>query len=149
MRDKWLMTIAVLAFAGTASAQTLTRGQLRGVVYDETKAALPGATVVLTNNDTGYSQTVVTGATGGYQFSQVPTGDYEILVTLSGFSTTQITGITINVGAALSYDISLGIASQTETITVEASGAPIDTGTGRREPADQRGSHREPASFRS
>ena len=129
MRNKWLMTIAVLAFADAASAQTLTRGQLRGVVYDETKAALPGATVVLTNNDTGYSQTVVTGATGGYQFSQVPTGDYEILVTLSGFSTTQITGITINVGAALSYDISLGIASQTETITVEASGAPIDTGT--------------------
>jgi carboxypeptidase family protein len=55
---------AALAWSATASAQTLESGQIRGIVYDETRAALPGAAVTLTNPATGFTRTQTTNADG-------------------------------------------------------------------------------------
>ena len=83
--------------------------------------------VTLTNVATGLTRTIVSNAQGAYTFAQIPTGTYEILVELSGFASTQVTGLQINVGAALTLDIDIGLAGQTEVITVEAAGGVVDT----------------------
>ncbi len=128
MKTRWVLALAVvLAFSGTASAQTLESGQVGGSVKDETGAVVPGASVTLTNTETGLTRTIVSNAQGAYTFAQIPTGTYEILVELSGFANTQVTGLQINVGAALTLDISIGLAGQTEVITVEAAGGVVDT----------------------
>ena len=119
---------AALAWSATASAQTLESGQIRGIVYDETKAALPGATVTLTNAATGFTRSVATNAAGAYSFAQLPTGTYGMRAELSGFAPTQVTGLVVNIGAALTYDLTMSLAGQKESVTVEAAVAPpIDT----------------------
>jgi hypothetical protein len=129
MKAGWALALLGVALAGSgaAYAQTLESGQLRGIVYDESQAVVPGATVTLRNVETGLTRTGVTGDTGTYNFAQIPTGTYELVVELSGFSPTQVTGLVINVGASLTYDVTVPLAAQTETVVVEASGAPIDT----------------------
>jgi len=126
---RWLAAAlgAALAWSATASAQTLESAQIRGVVYDQTKAALPGATVTLTNAATGFTRTVATNADGAYNFAQVPIGTYGMNAELSGFAPTQVTGLVLNAGGAVTYDITMGLAGQKEAVMVEASGAAIDT----------------------
>jgi hypothetical protein len=129
MKRRWLTAAlgAVLAWSASASAQTLESAQIRGIVYDQTKAALPGATVTLTNAATGFTRTVATNADGAYNFAQVPAGTYNMHAELSGFAPTQVTGLVASIGAALTYDITMGLAGQKEAVQVEASGAAIDT----------------------
>jgi len=129
MRRRWLAAALgmALASAATAGAQTLESGQIRGIVYDETKAALPGATVTLTNAATGFTQTRTSNESGVYQFVQIPRGSYGMLVALTGFASTQVTGLVVSVGAALTLDVTLKLQAQTETVLVEGTAAAIDT----------------------
>ncbi len=126
----WVATIALtLALSPLAEAQTLDSGQIRGVVYDETKAPIPGATLTLKNDQTGFTRVVVTSGAGAYQFPQIPVGDYKLLVELEGFDGIEVASLKISVGASLTFDFTLKLEIQTETITVEGSAAPIDTGS--------------------
>ena len=131
MRRKRLAILlgAALASWTNANAQTLESGQVRGIVYDESKAALPGATVTLSNAATGFTQTRTTNASGVYQFAQIPRGSYGMLVVLTGFAPTKVSDLVVNVGASLSLDVTMKVQSQAETVLVEASGAAIDTST--------------------
>jgi hypothetical protein len=56
------------------------RGAVRGTIYDPNKAALPGATVTITNTTTGEVRTASTGEQGEYAISALPPGLYEILI---------------------------------------------------------------------
>ena len=120
--------IVALAFAVPADAQTLESGQIRGVVTDETDAPIPGVTITLRNDATGFSRVVVTNDSGAYVLSQVPTGDYVMQVGLEGF-TNEVSDITVNVGSSLTFDFTLRVEAQNETIVVTADVAPIDTRT--------------------
>src|SRR5215470_9223131 len=64
-----------LAGIGTASASAQTiRGTLTGTVTDSTGAVLPGATVTVTNRDTGIETSTQTGLDGNYTFSLLQPG---------------------------------------------------------------------------
>lgn len=131
MRRGWLAAVlmATLAWSVPSGAQTLESGQVRGVVYDETKAALPGATVTLTSPATGFTQTTVTNEAGVYQFAQIPRGNYEMLVELSSFAPAKVTSLVVSVGSSLTLDITMKLQSQAETVEVVGSTAAIDTST--------------------
>jgi len=103
---------AALAWSATASAQTLESGQIRGIVYDETKAALPGATVTLTNAATGFTRSVATNAAGAYSFAQLPTGTYGMRAELSGFAPFKREGIVVESRSIVRIDISLSLNRQ-------------------------------------
>ncbi len=119
----------VVALVPSADAQTLSSGQVSGNVYDETQSPIPGATVTMRSSETGASRVAVTGETGAFQFLQVPTGDYAVLVELEGFDAVEVTSVDVTVGSSLSFDVTLKLEVQTETITVQGSTAPIDTGS--------------------
>ena len=73
-----------LCSASTAGAQDY-RGRLQGSVTDESKSALPGATITLTNDATGVVVARVTDAEGRYLFDFVDPGTYTITGELAGF----------------------------------------------------------------
>src|ERR1700722_2032970 len=53
-------------------------GRVGGSVLDSTGAVLPGASVKLTNVDTGATQTVTSGSDGNFSFAAVMRGNYKI-----------------------------------------------------------------------
>ena len=77
----------VLFCAGTSSAQ-LFPGRITGAVRDAQGAAVPGATVKLTNPSTGLERTVISDQNGEFNFPELALGTYTLTVTKDGFKTT-------------------------------------------------------------
>src|SRR5687768_16000288 len=82
-----LLTVAASFAAGASFAQSAD-GTVSGVVRDSSGAAVPGATVTVTNDQTKASQTGVSGADGSFSMTGLAAGDYTVEVQLRGFGTT-------------------------------------------------------------
>ena len=121
---------AILLAAPSATAQSLERGEIRGVVYDSSHGLVVGATVTISNPSTGYKRELTTDTTGSYDFAQLLPGVYKIQAEAPGFAATEITDVHIDIGASLSLDITLPVKGQTQTVVVSAeSTGPVDTST--------------------
>ena len=77
------VVLFALGLATNAATQSLY-GSLVGTVTDETGAAIPGATVTVTQAETNLSRSVVTNETGSYNVPNLLPGTYEIVVSLQG-----------------------------------------------------------------
>ena len=116
---KLLIALAVtMAFALTAVAQTNV-GRMVGTVSGP-DGALPGATVVVTDNKTGRERTVTTNDVGGFIVPQLEHGDYTVKVTAAGFKTFTINNVTIVGGQDYSLPVTLEVGQITEQVTVQA-----------------------------
>ena len=126
--------LAVLAFLfllGTgmislAHGQTETGG-IYGSVIDPTGAVVPTATVRLIDVDRGLKTEVATGNSGFYTFANVRPGHYKIEVEKVGFKTVRLNGITLNVQDNLEQNFKLDVGTASETITVTANTANVNT----------------------
>src|ERR1700704_1949727 len=72
-------------FVSPVLSQTF-RGRVQGVVTDETKAAVVGASVGLLNINTGVKVARQTGDAGAYLFDNVDPGTYSVSVEMPGFA---------------------------------------------------------------
>src|SRR6058998_2228945 len=124
-----LLCLAIFIMSGLTAIGQLTTATITGTVTDQSGAAVPGATVTLKNADTGISRTTLTGETGKYEVFSLPTGNYEVSASLSGFQTVVHTGIVLTVGqnAVVNFALQVGEVSQTVTVTGEI--AQIETTT--------------------
>jgi Ca-activated chloride channel family protein len=113
--------ISVLTLAVPSTAQQSV-GTLAGVVKDSTGAAVPGATVQITARGIG-PITRVSDSSGAFTFERVPTADYDITVTLTGFQ--RFTSrIRVKEDKTTRFDIVLQLGAVTETVMVQAETAP-------------------------
>src|SRR5258705_6380893 len=119
LRNRFLMFVAltVLSCAAPAYSQPST-GRLGGVVRDATGAAVPGATVTITNAATNATQTVTSSADGSYS-ANVPPGTYTVTVSLRGFGRQTRRELKVDGGAAAAADFALEPQLQ-EEVTVTA-----------------------------
>ena len=116
--------LAVLPFGiGSAFAQT-TSGSFRGTVTDQTGAAVPLARLRATNTGTGVWLEAVTNGSGEYVVPNVPPGVYDLKVTLTGFETLEMRGVTLLVNQTATVDLTLKPGSVTQEVTVTAQ-APL------------------------
>ena len=111
----------------TSWAQSVSSAQVSGVVRDASGGALPGADVTITKVDTGAVRSVVTGADGAYVFPNLPVGPYQLKVELQGFNTYQQDGIVLQVSSNPQINVSLAVGTVSETITVTANSAMVET----------------------
>src|SRR5687767_5281058 len=79
-------------------AQAVTVAQLSGTVMDESGGALPGVEVTVVNTGTGMTRFQITNEQGSYVFTNLPIGPYVLTAKLTGFSTFEQSGITLQVG---------------------------------------------------
>ena len=124
-----LILMAALVFipvARIADAQVIT-GTILGTVTDESKSALPGATITLKNVDTGQTRTLVTDPGGLYRAPGLSLGSYEVRAELAGFQPKVRKGLELTVGREAVVDFRLGLASVTETIVVQGEVSPVNT----------------------
>ncbi len=124
-----LAMLVILGLAITAKAQTPTSGALQGTVSDPSGAVLPGATVTLRNLATGASQTTTSGGQGGYQFSLLEPGEYQVSATARGFQTTVRT-VAVSIGQSTRGDLQLKVGAATQTVTVSSEAPLVQTNNG-------------------
>jgi len=120
-----------LALASSAflSAQTVS-GSITGTAVDPTSLPVAGATVTLTNNDTGIVETAKTAAAGEFTFVAVLPGRYSVTVEMKGFKKVEKTGFNMTAAERLSAgEFKLPVGDVAEAVTVDASGTPVQTTT--------------------
>ena len=104
--------------------QGAATGTIVGTVTDATAAVVPEATVTLTNQLTGISQSMQTNSVGRYEFTSLPIGTYTVRVEQAGFSTAEIPDIPLTVAARYAANVSLQLGEVTEVLEVAAQ-APL------------------------
>jgi hypothetical protein len=109
------------------AAQTVTTGNLIGLVTDAQKAVLPGATVVAVHVPTGTTYETVTQSDGRYSMLAVRVGGpYTIKASLAKFKTEERSGIDVGLGETQQVDFMLQVEGVAQTITVEAEAQVFD-----------------------
>jgi hypothetical protein len=114
-----------LAFSNLQAHAQSSFGQISGVIDDPTGAAIPEATVTITNISTQAKRTVVSDGGGNFIATNLPIGTYSIGVAKTGFRTAQQSGVTITADAKVTSNFTLPLGQATEVIEVQ--GGAIET----------------------
>ena len=120
-----LLLIAALALSGTAFGQGGDSG-LRGSVTDESGAVLPGVTVTAMSPALISPAVAVSDSRGSYRLLNLPPGEYVVESSLSGFATFRREGIVLRASVNLTVDVTMGISTVQETVTVTAETPMLD-----------------------
>jgi hypothetical protein len=123
------MAVAVLTVVCSIPvvAQTSGNGNITGTVKDSGGAIVPGATVVVTNTDTGVSRTLTTNGDGIYVANFLLPGHYEVDASAASFGKVQRKNLLLTVGEVLTIDAALPVSSVTSAIEVTADSPILDT----------------------
>jgi Carboxypeptidase regulatory-like domain len=117
----WIVAIVWhLALPTTAPAQDY-RARVQGSLADESRAALPGATVTLRNDGTGVAVTRTTNGEGRYVFDFVDPGKYTVVAELQGFRPIEQKNVVVQQRGDVTVDLTLAVGGLEERVTVEAS----------------------------
>ncbi|MGA9884481.1 MAG: carboxypeptidase regulatory-like domain-containing protein [Candidatus Acidiferrales bacterium] len=117
---------AAILFPILTNAQTQT-GTITGTVTDPSGAILVGASVTVTNEGTGVSQTTKTDAQGSFLISLLPVATYDVEASLSGFQTVVHKDVTLTVGATPVVDFKLPVGQATTSVTVSGEVSQVNT----------------------
>jgi carboxypeptidase family protein len=123
------LTLLIATFlTRLAMSQSLTSGDITGVVTDPAGAVISGASVTLISNATHAQQTQTTSAQGGYRFALMPPGLYTLSISAPNLQTSKQT-LTVTVGQAITSNVQLQLASTNETVEVSGEGGVVQTET--------------------
>src|SRR5580698_1695502 len=127
---RWALAFSfLLGISQPTFSQSRNTGEIRGTVTDTSGAVVAGATVTLSNIDTGETKDFVTNQDGIYDTVSTPAGNYNVTFTAKGFKKLVRGPFTLNVDV-ITENAALDIGAITETVTVEGNGVPLlDTET--------------------
>ncbi len=126
MRKPCLVVSLLLGAAVIGFAQTAT---VNGVVADSSQAVIAGASVTITNLDTGLRREAHTNETGSYTFPLLPVGRYRVEAAVSGFSPQSHPEVKLDVEQVVRLDFTLKPGAVSETVDVASSAALLDSET--------------------
>src|SRR5688572_28640641 len=118
-------TILTCFIALPAAAQQ--RGSIAGKILDAGGLPLPGASVTVTEQNTGFNRTVVTADTGAYSVPNLEPGLYTVTVEMSGFASIKQSDLRLTSGLNIPLDIKMQVAGVQEEITVTAQTPLVET----------------------
>ena len=113
----------VLVFAGTLCGQELAT--LKTTITDQTGAVIQGATVTVTNRQTGAKRTDITESHGLSVIPGLPPGDYDLTADAKGFGSKKVP-IVLTVGQIASINLTMGVTVK-EEVSVQDTVQGIDT----------------------
>jgi Carboxypeptidase regulatory-like domain len=127
-----LLALACVLVAAAPAAAQFDRGQISGTVKDAQGGVVPGASVVVTNTQTQITRNTVTDSSGFFTVPNLAPGRYDVGAELQGFKKALRTGVQLDAASALTLDFSLDTGALTESVTVTADTAALQTDTGLR-----------------
>ncbi len=119
--------ILVLALSAWAHAQGL--GTIVGTVTDPSGAVVPSAKVIVTQVGMGLTRSATADAQGYYVIPSLRPANYELAVEAAGFRRFTQAGITLLADQTATVNVTLQLGKTTESVTVEAAAAQVDTST--------------------
>jgi hypothetical protein len=105
----------------------VTTATLYGVVRDATGGALPGATISLVHQGTGFTREVISDGSGEFAVTALPSGRYTLKIELSGFKAFENAGLDLGAGQTVRQTFPLEVGALSEVITVSESVPLIET----------------------
>ena len=117
MACAWL--VGVLPAGAQAGA-----GEITGIVKDQAGAAVPGATITVTDTRTNLQRVAVSSGDGVYTAASLAPGDYRLDVELAGFKPVRREGVRLATGEKARIDFDLSVGDVREQVTVVGD-API------------------------
>ena len=120
---------AVLYLAvSSANAQSIYGG-VRGIVSDSQGSVVAGAKVILTDEATNSPRSVVSNATGEYNFASVTPSTYSVSAESAGFKRFERKGVPVATQQAVTIDIPLELGNVTESVMVTAEAPLLEAST--------------------
>jgi hypothetical protein len=121
-----LLALIALVLSAPLFAQQGT-SSIGGKVTDEQDAVLPGAAVVVTNEQTGIFREVTTSEEGTYLVTQIVPGRYRVVAKLTGFRSLERSGLILQVGTQMTINLALPVGGIEESVTVTGQSPLVDT----------------------
>jgi Carboxypeptidase regulatory-like domain/TonB dependent receptor len=116
-----LLCLALVQLTSQLAFGQIDQGSITGIIQDSSGAVVPNATVTLTSTDTGLTIQTHSDGSGGYTFSPVRIGNYQVSATATGFSTTTQQNLKVDVQQHAVVNLQLKPGSATETVEVTSS----------------------------
>ncbi|MGH9714662.1 MAG: carboxypeptidase regulatory-like domain-containing protein [Candidatus Acidiferrales bacterium] len=120
-----LVVFAFLVACVPAFGQTT--GGIRGEVKDPSGAIVQGATVTATQVSTASSRSSTTGQDGNFDIPELAVGTYSVTAEAQGFKKAVTKDVVVSIGHVNVVNITLQIGGSTDTVTVEANAAQVET----------------------
>ncbi len=120
MRRGILLCLALASLFSLPLVGQTVSGTIQGTVSDSSGAALPGVTVSMREQSTGFQRVVVTNDRGFYNAPFVPIGKYSVKAELQGMNPSEKTNIDVGLNFTRIVDFQLQMSGVAETITVTA-----------------------------
>jgi len=121
----FIAAVAVALLAGQLWAQS-DNGSIVGTVTDSTGAAIPNATIIVTDQATNRVVSVQSQGDGTYVVSALPIGNYKVEVAKQAFKAESIT-FSLQISEVKELSFSLQVGSGTETVRVTNTSPLVDT----------------------
>jgi len=116
--------------------QSIGSGTVAGSITDPSGALVVGAQVTIANAVTGYHQEATTDTSGSFRFTNVPLNEYTLTVKAAGFASAN-QHLDVRSSLPVTANVTLKVASETTSVTVEASGAQVETDTSTHQDVDR------------
>lgn len=121
-----IVLCCILTLAAAVMAQ-VQNGQFTGTITDPSGAAIPGATITVSNPSTNFSTSATTGSTGSYAVRDLPPATYKITVEAKGFKTVSAVSVVLNVGAIQRQDFKMTLGETREVIEVSGEAPAVNS----------------------
>jgi len=121
--------VIVLSCAAAALGQT-NKGGISGTVMDANGAAIPGATVTVTNVGTNQSIKVTTSDTGSFSVTSLEPVTYKIIVEMQGFKKGVLEAVKVDTASQATANVALETGRVDESVTITADAPLLNTESG-------------------
>jgi hypothetical protein len=119
-RFAFLMLTVACLLPARARAQGETTSAIIGEVRDATNAVVAGASVTVTNRETGLKRSARTDNAGRFNFPQLKPGTYGVRVEAQGFEPRQNDNVVSSLGQKQTVDFTLKVARSNEVVEVSS-----------------------------
>jgi len=129
MFTKFLFAVFVFLFAASLAVAQATSGKIIGTV-SAADGAVPGATIIIKDDQTGKERTVTSKGDGTFEVPQLEFGTYSVKVTASGFKTFTAEHVKIDAGREYPLSVKLEVGEVAEVVVVTAGPEQINASNG-------------------
>ncbi len=113
-----LAILVITALSSYPVFAQVSGASLSGTIMDASGSAVPGAVITITDTGTTVTRNITSTSAGFYIAPNLLPGDYKLSVTAPGFSTQEVTGIKLTVGAQQVLDVKLQVGQITQKVEV-------------------------------